>query len=309
MTKGNENTRWIPGREQDLRNGELIPYSVALLGFGERKIAHKAMDEFRFGDGWSIGSREAIIAYGLQGGFSEKEIFEAGTGDNRLGGLAAMTAYECGIPASGLVTVEIDEKKLPLAYDNMRSNEAVAQLLAQGAVELYSGDAVQLLEGWGKKGRKFGGTAIACLPQSNSISENNGGTQSDVITNDEWLLPYLADWGSSALHLNAAFLDKLRQVSEPSAEALIVLNHRIPTALHSELFNKTGWQIKDVLRSVTVDQDQDTDIGWMQNSGLNDEGNHFTDVSGNPLTYAEAARIQKAGGIIRHGVSIYRLGI
>lgn len=317
MSTTNGIEQWLPGKEQQLRQSDLIPHAVAMLGIAGFEVPHRAMEEFGFSDEWSVASREAVIDVGLRGGFDGKHVFEAGTGDNRLGGLAVMTAFNRaerneGAEVSKLTTIDIDANKLPLAFSNMETNPSVAKLLGDEKVEMYSGDAVQLVDQWNTSGKRFDGVAIACLPQSNGrASENYGitGTQSDVITNDDWIVPYLAEWGSSALHLNAAFLDKMRAVSEPTAEIIMVLNERVPVELHAELFAKTGWNVKELLKRVVVNQDYDTDITWMEKAPIDDDGQRFLDVNNKPLSYAEAANIQRAGGVLRHGVRVYRLGV
>ncbi len=295
-----ETRKYTPSRVTQEASLLLRDVGVVRLDNNGLPRDHLVTNDFPPSDPWSRHTREVIKGIAAEGRFQNHVVTELGIGDGR-------NILYAGGGLAGVVGVDIDSWRLDLASYNLRD---IAQTTP---VEFWEGDAVGLLDQWGRSGERIPGWIIACLPQSPQAESTADGYDAD----SDALAAY-REWNVFGLSLNAAVLDKLRQVTYPASRTLIVLSDRIPPHIKEQLFERTGWDVENVYQTRTpIQQDPDTGIEYV--AAYDDgerfyerrEDGFFTPIS---ATEAEKRRIgsmdsgaERAELNVYHHVSLYEL--
>ena len=295
-----ETVKWLPDRENELRcNLDMQRLSQAMLGIsgGFEKMIYE-MNEFPIRDPWSQALAEAIQKIGKNGRLNNNRVIEFGTG---VGPQLIQAAYS-GKDMNKIIGVDIDPWKLAGAQLNFERDELMRRYLSENKVDLYQAHAIKFLDEWDIQ--DYDGYGIICLPQADPGDSNNA-TSSDVIGNDEYVMPYVDRWGPTALQLNAGTLNTLAWRSDPSARSLLVLSGRVSPQVREELIAENGWEIEGVAaKAEKVKQDPDTPLSWMMRLNKHEKGD-FYDENGDDLQFNDAIALHAAGKPIRHDVFVY----
>lgn len=287
--------------ESNSVNPDLVRLSELKLAKGP--VPHFETTDFELIDPWSRKLRKAIREESLRGAFSGQSITEFGVGDGR-------NLREVGVDTGPIVAVDVDFWRLVAAAANLTADRRDRQ------VELWHGDAVDYLLEMQSQGRKVGGRAIMCLPQS-----PDGLNAADKIPSKPNLTKFEPRWGEYGLTLNAAVLTRLSEVATEDLRTMVVVSNRILDRERNALPKETGWEVERQVEIPQVKQDLDTPISWVERF---DDGYRFFEAvaeNGDGIKYrpisAKEAEIRRATGQaeglsrealnVYHGLTIWRL--